>query len=701
MKQRQGSPGFPEKHRDVLLQVCEDASAELVREPEVLVIENVLNSLMENVALDIEMVTAFGNPILTVPDKGATPQSPAMLHYNFHPTYNDSVIATKELTRYPVLTGSSVKDNRFFRCIYQDTVGSFTSLLHRKYGDDVLIAANMFYAWSEYDAAREVNHNVTLKGARDIARMEHNVTAINVIWNHSDDEEQKKRSRVESFAAFGEYFNALNKIPRTKEVTKGIEIGVYLIATREQVRREFLLALQSYRLIPHAVLAETIAQQGTRTFRNMEGMTEYDLNSKLKKLIEEYARNAEKPERNSSKPIEEGDPENFVNISEEKRKLWRKSNKFLETNEFENRRPLKEILDTEGSKREIKMLSDCAEWVALTGKEKEIMQRVFAEVSKFSYASNMSDGEDYTLRSHIIGMPAFAAENRALNCFSGAWMIAALCLECGIPYSRLFYCDVNRAQSSSWAGSHGAILVIHPDGSNSFIDFGYKTSGRQFGVKTIKDHREQKKLEKFFIITSGLAAHNQKAFLDPVRVRIPQETADLTKTYSDMHVMSLDQAVGALSLLNTGIMFQEKGQPKEALQAFELGLVLYPNSSDLLCRCGMIAIDNNELERAKRFLDLALHACNHHQLSLYYRGILALKVNDDECANHCFSLLAADQHKPWGDDSFKKRAEEYSASRLTIHLANDLAKKGIIDSDHGDVSVSVSSFNSVCVEGEC
>ena len=495
-----------------------------------------------------------------------------------------------------------------------------------------------------------------------------------------------------------------------------------LLHISAEARGHALLLLQGSRLLGHAVLAESLTRQGFRTLRSIEAMSETQVRkghieaidrsldqflkkeprdvakrhaeiveriAQLQTTIEALKAKAQPPEfanagseSEAPKPFfpgsrfmqldaaeielkqleellpREGEASERIFINHSDACCARECQKWLAENVAEPPRLLRDALRCEESRAELERLRACCKWDALGAKELEIASAVCREVFLFTYQGKSADREDYRTHSYEIGTPKHAMERRHLSCFTGAWLIATMCLESGISYDQLFYCNVHDWHEDTF-GEHDVLLLKLSSGNMCFLDYGKHCVGRPISTAMIPDKKQVGKLNRLINLSQNMAKFSHKMCHDPVHVQIPKELATQLKTYSDMHVLPLDQGLTATMLLHTGIDLAEQGKDAEALLSYELGLASNPTHPDLLCRTAAAARASGDLSRAERLLELAMASYAHHLVVWYELGALRLQQGRTEDAQEWFTKVAEDPREIWGDDTYQKYAKEY------------------------------------------
>lgn len=499
-----------------------------------------------------------------------------------------------------------------------------------------------------------------------------------------------------------------------------LRAGERLLRTSRDARRSMLLYLQGARLLGHNVLAEALVRQGFRTFRDIHAVTEHESRQRqieaVERSLDEFMKKEERdvPKRRAeveaqiaelkervealkakrpppppAKPVEEdqkpffpgsrvvqlehaerdlayveeslsreGEPPREIFMNNSDLRFTRASREWFLEHAPQPPTPLREVLRCKESREELERLRTMRQWDSLGAKELEVASRVCGEVFMFPYQGKYADREDYRTQSFAIGTPRYVLEHRHLTCFTGAWLIAAMCLESGIRYEQLFYCNAHQWKNGNF-GEHDALLLTLSNGNMCFLDFGFHKVGRTFTTAMIPDQRQRVRFRQLLHLCENMATLGHKITGDPVHVQVPKELMDQLDIFGDFHVLPLDQGLTATMLLHTGIGLAEEGKHKEALLAYELGLTSNPSHPDLLCRAGAAARLAGEYDRAERLLRLALSAYENHLVTWYELGILALTCGQHEDAKRWFTKVAEDKREVWSGDPYKKQAKEY------------------------------------------
>ena len=685
---------FPEE----LQPFCEQACAELSREIPPFTVEMVLERLTTLVTRDVRAVVGAKHAGLYVPPYNTMPERAAELHLPLPLARTDAEVLTEELDYHWQIGGDRSGLFVDYRSDYQRSIPLLIADLQKRFGKDLHRFGNLLQCWIERDYPQ--------KPATEQDASPSNFHLISAL------------SPLAGFSVAGRI-----SLMAGVDFERGIDICLRLLENNTSVRYRMLLLLQNYRLLPHARLAQAVVRQGYHTFLQMEEMTEYDIWQKHKEEVERTARKMEQelekseitladilasqktimlaiesmqisleesddpqlllsvrlkeaehvnidhlhigaitihPESELPVPAE-GAPKNFHMLKPDDQKRWFEARDYLETHAPLVRRPLIEVLECAKNRRELEDLYRLKEVHAAAAKERAIAANIFSAAARFAYPYEGLDSAWSSDRTYVSGLPVTAVAERKLNCFTGPWLMAALCMESGIPYKNMFYCSVNQPDDESRMANHGALLFSHRDGSLSFLDFGHHQCGRAFASVLIEDPKERREFVRLIESSEEYGAGGNKTFGDPVHVQVSQKTANNLKIYRDMHVLPLDQGLTAMMLLQQGIALLHEGKDLEAKMSFEMALVSFPGSPDVLCRLGMLAMRENDLERAEHYLMLSIDSYAAHPLTWYYLGVLALLQGKPEDASYRFKLLADDPRELWGDDSYKMKAKEWCA----------------------------------------
>jgi hypothetical protein len=693
-----------EEKNETLRQFSSDAAKELLRGVNNEVVFTVLQRLMRQTVSDIELIIVDEKPPLHVPDD--FPQNKAEAGLPHHPTYSDLQIAARLLDYHWQLGGNRSGLDDFGYWYDLDFILHLSALLHKKYGDDAHDVANLLFAqgWRYMHTKEHGEFNLPLfieRGEDGQSSLKKNIIAQADSkprdFNESDFNFLHCLIEPDLAAKLGIRYRKKRKKEKDanhmEHVLNKIE---NLLVHRKIYREKALIALQGFRIQNEAMLAIAIARQGYRTFANMDEMTEYDSwgvemdrirrtlrsDSPLLKPKEELIKKAvsqlhqiietvkkHREERLQGDPLAQkrheeivkkaGDPLHQATSefqSEADERLWSQAEMFFALNDPAPRRKLREVLRCDEYKNEMQKLEEMGSWFALGAKEREFVNRVYSEVVRFGYEHDTHGGVSYKDTTFIAGAPAYTEKHRKVNCFTAPWFIAALCLEGGIKYQNMSYCNSLMGSSNA---THGMLLIRFSDGGAILMDPGSYKASTHFKTKFLEKRIAQAELIDFFAMSEGRAKGNHKPIGVVKDIRLSKEAAELMGIHRHIHLMPLDQGFASVSLLHAGMALRREEKFNEAMQAFEFGLVMYPNNPDLLAQMATIEIDRGNNDRAKRFVQLALDAFEHHLLALYLGGVIALREGDNERAEQYFMRVGTDPRASWGVDHYRHDAKAY------------------------------------------
>ncbi len=666
----------------------------------------VLEKLIASTSTDIRAISGFDPMLFRAPVEGINADNPAALHMPIDPTDVEYVQLVEILDKHETLAGERSGLREFGHVTYQLYYKNIIAYLHSRFGGTATRFVNILHSVVIRDIFknwRKAHRN--LQRQKDI---DHDELALTLIWHYSPENETYEQSdlnALQSLAGFA--LTQRMKDIFKSNIPKALDTCVRLLVHNEKLQQKALLMLQNMRLIPQSYLAEAMVRQGYRTFAKMEEMTEYDIWAKIKREKEctaldlmnvspqeadsigaemervlryfqesldntspEKVRQKERLERNIAffekrktniEGTANGTACNLDILGDHDREMWDKASTYLQTHEKQPRRLLKDVIGCDTARAELKELRATCQWNSLAAKEKEIVQRIFGQVMLFAYENEPDGALSYQEQAFRVGTPAYAAKQRKINCFTGPWLIASLCLEAGIPYNQLYYCSVNEASGGNATrfSNHCSLLIKYSDGMLAITDSGYHIGMQPLPLAAISEKSQKNHLSELMDTGKNAARMKEKIHTYPVRVQVKAPTADTLKVPRDMHVLPLDLGLAGNMLLHTGIAFEQDGKRAEAKAAYELGLVSNPASPDLLCRLGIIAIQEKEYAHADHLLNLALQAYPLHLHALYYSGMLAWHVGDKPKAYGFFTIVKEDPREVWGDGSFKKQAADY------------------------------------------
>ncbi len=671
--------GFPERWRGQLQSFAEEALNELMIDRRILAYEAVVTRLAEQVSTDVRVVCEFGEPRITkVMERGKIVTD---IHIPINPTIDHAFVLTHELQEEKKNIGKNQQLRDPFTPKWRQMDDSYlwsdkylqrlTAFLHYQYGEDAQDIANCICSWTEIDASERMGRRIVLKEIPTYKDDQKGEIAIDILWNCSPSEGTFGEIDIFSLQHFTD-FDFRNRLTnKNKTFEESVAIIERLLATNAHVRNKALLLLQNFRHKPHDYLAHRIALEGYETLLQMEAMSTWDMWAKLKReqmfAAEDTAKTkAELTEEAKAFVLGEEEPE-VLRYLENKGALdiWRRATAYTSIHPEHPRSKMVEKIPCEEYRYQMDILRTTFQYEALAAKERQVINHVFSEVVSMGYAHAEEQDRPYHEISFITGNPSYAVQNLRLNCFTGPWLIAALCLECGIPYERLFFCCVNEDSESRLTGPHSALLMRYSDGSMGYIDYGHKKSNTQLSLSHIERPGDAKHLEQLIDASYQWANQDEhgktpyKVVGDPVHISIEARLAKMNKLYKDVHVVPLDQGFSAIQLLHTGLSLKDEGNMDAALEAFELGLTFFPSSPDLLCQCAIIHYERGDIRRAEWLVDLALHEYKNHLLSLFYKAKIYHVQGKIEDAAILFSRVEFDPREIWGDKSIKVQALRY------------------------------------------
>ncbi len=690
--------GFPERWRNQLKIFSDEALNELTIDRRILAYEAVVTKLAEQVSTDLRVICEFGEPSVQKIERDG--KTNLEVHLPINPTINHVLALTDELKKDRLETWERKKSGdplaarwRMMQGTYlwnDELVQRFAAFLHWQHGEDAQDVANALCAWTEIDTSERLGQRIIFQNIPTFTDLEKAEISIQILWHYSPPE-----------GAFGEKdihalqhvtgFSLRNRLAQYSSFEEAIAVLERLIATSELVRHKSLLLLQNFRHKPHDYLVGSIATRGYETLLQMNAMSEWDMwanlqREQLRAAEDLAAKSAQPNEKAMAVKLNEGEPDVLRYLDDESaRDIWRRASIYTSIHPEQPRFRLVDKIPCEEFRYQMDVLRFACQWEALAAKEREVVNHIFSEVLRIGYAHAEEQDRPYTEISFLTGNPSYALKHSRLNCFTGPWLIAALCLECGIPYERLFYCCVNEDSDNVNAGTHSALLMRYVDGSLGYIDYGQRKANRRLALAHIENPVESKHLNLLIDASSQWAAQSSpfKIVGDPVHISVNASVAKVNGLYRDVHVLPLDQGFSAIQLLHTGLSMKNEGNIDEALEAFELGLTFFPTSPDLLCQCAIIHYERADLQRAEWLLDLALSEYKNHLLSLFYKAkLLHIQGKIDEAAD-LFRRVEFDPREIWGDKSIKVQALRYGLKNQLEVVLPEAVKQlsGIFEGD--------------------
>lgn len=289
--------------------------------------------------------------------------------------------------------------------------------------------------------------------------------------------------------------------------------------------------------------------------------------------------------------------------------------------------------------------------------ENAIVQEIVAEVRKFhTLHERHPRNSKYTPMERC--MPKAAKEERRLHCFTGTWLTAAMMVECGIPWKQIFFCWIHKAPGIK-DGSHCALLFTDVLKNLKVVDPGFGRVRENFLVGECDSDDIGAQLKEL------LGGMQQEA----VDVRLKRQWADSHTLPYEMQVMPLSEGIASTSMLNIGILHEQKGEDDEALHAFELGLGFNPHSPELLYHLGTLASRRSQTDFAREcFFDSLSHATNYLWAHFGLGEIHYKKGDYLQAQMHLRHIKRSGERKIWGDAGGNMR-------RRALYILKKIEKK--------------------------
>ncbi len=681
---------FSDSEKGIIKKFLSSAEAELQRDPSPLDVDDVLERLTNAVSLDMRTVTRFQDHGLTMyeVDPSSTDRCTIDIDLPVKPTASEFMSLALDLDSHAAYGD---KSDLFDPLIQSEVVLFLPRLLDmiaKRYDLQNLVVLESLKSFLEsLNLKLRVNGKetdflaVSLSYAADPAFLyQAHCRAMIPLAGYTVAERLEKHVAGKS------------KVKKSWSLERMLDACMRLFLRSENVRQSLLQLLQNTRLSPQARFAQSIAKQGYRTLCKTNAMSEHHQWVEWQNILRvQGLRNSEIHARSLSielktdimKAIVEGrnpfkcteipdardyfldpfpipDPDACLDyLDDDAFKLWHKAKAFLASHEPSPPQKILDTLDPEACRSRLKKLEDMQLWSALAGEECSILSRIYSEVKRLPYGFDAVDREEAERQGTISGTPRFVAEESRVNCLSGPWLMTSLALQCGIPYERIFFCDVNRHDYDLF-GSHGKLLIHLRDNSFAFLDSARSTNVQPLPLSLIPDRNERKKLVDLSLrrIHDAHSPQKEKWVGDSVHLHIDTAFAELGNFPRDFRVLAPDQAFSSRSLLNVGIGFERKNRNSEAMHAYEMGLVIEPANADLLCRAGALALRSGESERADRYLNSAIRSNGGHLHAAYYFALLLIDRGQYEMAKRGLVLLSEDKRRVWGDSRFQDRVQQ-------------------------------------------
>lgn len=329
-------------------------------------------------------------------------------------------------------------------------------------------------------------------------------------------------------------------------------------------------------------------------------------------------------------------------------------------------RPLSEAIEAKRHRRERE------HWIALKSiesadaKERAIISEVFAAVLKYGYASGR-----HSARYFRIGTPQFLSDEREVSCFTGPWLAASMLLQCGIPYERMFFCNV-LGHSRAYMGAHAALMVTTRNRHTMVLDIGHRTIGQPLRPSLLLS----KQMRWQF---TGLLEGRHG---DPTMLEMEPNTAKVLDLPNRMQVMPVFEGFSSSYLLHTGLALAAQKKMEEARRAFELGLTFNPEHPQLHYELGLAHFRYGDPDLAERYLSQALRIDDHVKTPHFTLGELCLSRGDIQGALRHFDAFIEDGRELFGDEgALVKQAWEYinASGRKILDLWKEKQMKAGLD----------------------
>ena len=352
-----------------------------------------------------------------------------------------------------------------------------------------------------------------------------------------------------------------------------------------------------------------------------------------------------------------------IPLDEDAYKTWKKAREYLDTHKPSEEIPrLREVLECD---KHAAKLAELREGIGssefnlnrLAAYEKMVCELVYAELVSYPYADDFDEAKQHM--SYIAGSPLHAVEQKSLNCFSGPWLMSEMLQQCGIPYEQILYCNAYEYPDSRY-GTHGGLVVTTCLRENWVYDWGGKRDGHMLRMGMLEPGSKRDVTQLLNQLQNAREEDFRILITRPPKLEVPKDMAAKVDIYSHAHLMPPDQGFAANHMLNTGISFMSQGKTVEAKRAYEIGLALFPSSPDLLCRYGMLLLqEGGDDETAEEYFHEALRQYPGHLDAQYGLGICALRADDEDEALKRFEIIRSDAREIWGDRTFADNASAY------------------------------------------
>ena len=461
----------------------------------------------------------------------------------------------------------------------------------------------------------------------------------------------KKRSEVEIYTrdrmteskyintiywARGDEFMASQKERGITDVGEILKITLTLIATKEGVRRKLMEAARHLARGRDASEAWSIAVQGNGTLREIDQITDYEWWENLRANQEPLGYKLE-AYLDSVEPSERTTPMTPFAMREVAIK------KFFEDHpEPMEAKKLREALECERYREELVKLRSEHNPTAVAAKEMEIINRVFAEVTKYK---RRKVGENKNMTDYERGFPVNLVKTRDVSCFSAPWLIATMLLECGFQPENLFYCATNKTEGAL-LGGHGSLVAKTTMQDLVLIDI-MSNSPRQIPLAVMKNRED---VDPLINLVSGKNS-------GPARVAFQNTLA--WKLYMPMHayLLPVEEGLASGHMLHTGLTFFHEQRYEEAKYAFKLALDLHPKDTDSTYYLGMIACKEGNLNEGKRLFSRCIEFFDQYMLAHFALAEIAMSEGSREEALARLMLVVGNNDEVYADKTLLDRAK--------------------------------------------
>lgn len=313
-----------------------------------------------------------------------------------------------------------------------------------------------------------------------------------------------------------------------------------------------------------------------------------------------------------------------------------------------NLRTLSEIIDCDRWRKELEH-ERSLNVTSLAATEVAVASHAFAKVVRYPYGTH--DRSAPTMPGYMTGLPAYLVRERAIICSTGPWLLARMLLQCGIPASQLFYCNILAGEQLPWAGSHGTLAFRTSKNAVLLFDTALGICGKQLPIDIIQNQAEKRQLIELLQGT-----RKQSTF-----VNVNPSIARVFRLPQSMQIMPLMTGFASTNLHHLGHTFFAEGKKEEAKRAWEVGLAFHPEHPDMWYSLGLLAFQEGRTEEAEEYLWNGLHIDRGNLLCHFTLGELALQQGTPARARKHFQYVTKDKREIWADNdgTIKMKAVEY------------------------------------------